>query len=156
MSDSNSSQKREIPRRTFIATVIGSVVGFSILGWWRFRAKSAYSPSAVAAALQDKLPFLDLEPAGVERFAQDVDAVMSRIQISPSGELIEPPGPVIEGLAFQLDPGGAIRFYQDTVVRKFLLSSDFFLEGADESKTVHYLGWFDEFGPCRNPFAVLD
>lgn len=155
MSEDTSPIQREIPRRTFIIGVLASAVGFSLLGWWRLRSRTSDSLGLVADSLSRKLPFLELEPEGVSRFSQDVEAAMSRIRISPSGELIEPTAPVIDGLAFQIE-NGSIRFYEDTVVRKFLLSSDFFLEGADESKPVNYLGWFDEFAPCRNPFAQLD
>ncbi len=155
MSQDTSPIQREIPRRTFIIGVLASAVGFSLLGWWRLRSRSSESLGFVADSLSRKLSFLDLEPEGVNRFSQDIEAVMSQIQIAPSGELIEPSVPVIEGLAFQIE-NGSIRFYEDTVVRKYLLSSDFFLEGADESKPVHYLGWFDEFAPCCNPFAQLD
>lgn len=105
--------------------------------------------------LNRRLSFLDLESDGVERFSQDVAKVTAQIQVSPTGELLEPRAPVIEGIAFQIE-NGAVRLFEDTMVRKYLLSSDFFIEGADESKTVHYLGWFDEFAPCRNPFAQLD
>ncbi len=155
MSQDTSPIQREIPRRTFIIGVLASAVGFSLLGWWRLRSRTPDSLGLVADSLNRKLPFLELEPEGVNRFSQDVAAAMAKIQLSPSGELIEPPAPVIDGLAFQIE-NGSIRFYEDTVVRKFLLSSDFFLEGADESKPVNYLGWFDEFAPCSNPFAQLD
>jgi len=37
------------------------------------------------------------------------------------------------------------------------MSSDFFLNGADESKTVRYVAIYNPYvGACRNPFARLD
>jgi len=155
MANPKHSMSREIPRRTFIIGVLASAVGFSLLGWWRLRSRGSDGLGSVAEMLDRRLTFLDLEPDGVERFSQDVAKVTAQIQISPTGELLEPRAPVIEGIAFQIE-NGAVRLYEDTLVRKFLLSSDFFIEGADESKTVHYLGWFDEFAPCCNPFAQLD
>lgn len=155
MSDQTHSIQREVPRRTFIVGVLASVVGFSLLGWWRLRSRRPDHFDTIGDALRRELSYLDLEPEGVDRFTADVQDVMSRIQISPTGELIEPTAPVIDGLAFQIE-GGSIRFYEETMVRKFLLSSDFFLKDADELRTIKYLGWFDEFGPCSNPFAQLD
>ncbi len=40
---------------------------------------------------------------------------------------------------------------------KFLLSSDFFQNGADESRVVYYQILYDPYlTPCYNPFAILD
>ena len=40
---------------------------------------------------------------------------------------------------------------------RYLMSSDFFQNGADESKTVHYVAIYTPYlGACRNPFARLD
>lgn len=146
--------RQEIPRRTFIIGVAASAIGFSVLGWWRFRSRQPDQPETVGDLLRQRLSYLDLDAEGVDRFTQDVQYVLARIQISPAGVLIDPPIPVIEGLVFQFQQG-AIRLVEDTVVRKYLLSSDFFVNGADESRTVKYLGWFDEYGPCVNPFAEL-
>jgi len=35
----------------------------------------------------------------------------------------------------------------------FLLSSDFFVKGADESRTVEYVALYDPMRACGNPFA---
>ena len=153
--------RKEIPRRTFLIGVVGAVVGFSALGWWRFKSlqtsdlEAVGIPETVADVLRRRLDYLDLDGEGVDRFTQDVQAVLAKIQVSPEGRLLEPEMPVIEGIFFQFQ-NGAIRLAEDTVVRKYLLSSDFFWNGADESRTVRYLGWFDEYAPCVNPFAVLD
>ena len=38
----------------------------------------------------------------------------------------------------------------------FLLSTDFFLNGADELKTVRYIGYYDPYQGCQNPFARFE
>lgn len=39
----------------------------------------------------------------------------------------------------------------------FLVSSDFFEHGADESRTIHYVRLYDPYlSPCFNPFARFD
>jgi hypothetical protein len=40
---------------------------------------------------------------------------------------------------------------------RYLMSTDFFRTGADESRTVRYVGFYDpDETPCSNPFAELD
>lgn len=40
---------------------------------------------------------------------------------------------------------------------RFLLSNDFFQNGADESRPMHYVTLYDPYvTACRNPFARLD
>jgi hypothetical protein len=38
----------------------------------------------------------------------------------------------------------------------FLMSTDFFLNGADETRTVRFLEFYDPYRGCRNPFARFD
>ena len=46
-----------------------------------------------------------------------------------------------------------IRHGEERVVSAFLLSSDFFVNGADTSRIVRYLGFYDPLKACSNPFA---
>lgn len=41
----------------------------------------------------------------------------------------------------------------DGFAATYLLSSDFFRSGADVSRTVEYISFFDPMIPCGNPFA---
>lgn len=44
---------------------------------------------------------------------------------------------------------------QSNVSSQFLLSTDFFLNGADESKIVRYMALYDPYvSPCWNPFPL--
>ena len=47
---------------------------------------------------------------------------------------------------------GEVRF----PLAQLLLSTDFFLNGADESKVVRYVRYYDPIRGCRNPFAELE
>jgi len=38
-------------------------------------------------------------------------------------------------------------------VTQYLISSDFFKNGADKNRTVNYLGYYDPMVACNNPFA---
>jgi len=39
---------------------------------------------------------------------------------------------------------------------QFLMSTDFFLNGADESRAVTYRTYYDPHDGCSNPFAEFD
>ena len=43
--------------------------------------------------------------------------------------------------------------FEDTLVSTYLLSTDFFWNGSDESRTVNYVAYYDPNRPCHNPFA---
>ena len=47
-----------------------------------------------------------------------------------------------------------IRSFEERIATKFLMSSNFFREGADDTKPVKYLSYYDPYKmPCQNPFA---
>lgn len=44
----------------------------------------------------------------------------------------------------------------DSLVKKYLLSTDFFLNKMDESKTIKYIGFYNPYqSPCSNPFSHI-
>ena len=89
---------------------------------------SSRDPSRMAGALRHELEYLDLDRAGVDRYC---------------GDYVRHVG------AAYLDER---EFYS-----RFLLSSDFFRKGADESRRVHYVAFYDPYViGCPNPFAQLD
>jgi hypothetical protein len=48
------------------------------------------------------------------------------------------------------------RLFEEYVVGKFLISTDFFWRGADVTRPVRYLAFHDPYrAPCVNPFARL-
>jgi hypothetical protein len=53
--------------------------------------------------------------------------------------------------------GARIEALQDRICESFLMSSDFFRNGADESKPVRYLALYQpRRAGCTNPFARFD
>lgn len=49
---------------------------------------------------------------------------------------------------------GKIRSFEEKIVTNFLLSTDFFRKGADDTKPVKYLFYYDPYkAPCQNPLA---
>jgi hypothetical protein len=101
-----------------------------------------------------RLDYLRLEPQGVRRFAQDMAGrhVISsaRMHLLSGFKSVYRRYPLSSGhnsMAYKLRHG------EDRVVGAYLISSDFFINGADESRLVNYLGMLDPRTACGNPFA---
>jgi hypothetical protein len=107
---------------------------------------------AVAEILFKRLSYLRLDEEGIRQFARDYTA---RHLIS-AGKLraLALAGP----LYVWLPAGGNglltrdIRHGEERIVTTFLLSTDFFQNGADERRPVRYVGLHDPLR-CGNPFA---
>ena len=132
-----------------------ALVGAAGLGAWGV-AHVALSEEIVTV-LRRRLSFLKLDDQGLHAFAKD-----------QTGALFAKKIPTWDRLRYHLLAAASPsykRFYrssgqrsrtarlEDTLVSTFLLSSDFFLNGADESRTVRYVAYYDALRPCQNPFA---
>lgn len=127
-------------RRTFLRAVAwsaaplaaGSVAWRDSLAW--FVDRSTRRLVALVRSPEQRLrahfDYLDLDAAGVERYFADYE----RNRPGFSRRLPLPP---------------------DACTR-YLLSTDFFRHGADESRRIHYVGFYDpDVTPCNNPFATF-
>lgn len=132
-------------RQWFAAAASGAVA----LAGWRYTASS--EQDGIIAVLHKRLDYLLLDEAGVRAFAAD-EATQGAIRSSKL-RVIDATRPVYEHLpqsAAQLLARG-----EERIVTLYLMSSDFFVNGADESLPVRYLGYFDPIErarPCGNPF----
>ena len=75
--------------------------------------------------------YLDLDPASVDAYVLDFEHYVSRLP----------------------------RFtrWPDDVYTRFLLSTDFFWNGADQARRVRYVAFYQpQVRPCSNPFARFD
>jgi len=135
-------------RRQLIAGVLGSLAAAS--GWRYWRSNEA---EAILLVLHKRLDYLRLDPAGTRAFAADL---VSRNLVSPKRlKLIGAFAPLYMrvGLNGHDALQATIRHGEERVVSSFLLSSDFFVKGADTTRTVRYLGLYDPLKACSNPFA---
>jgi hypothetical protein len=109
--------------------------------------------SAIVKTLYKKLDYLMLDGAGVRQFAHDLAA--HRVISSSRLHIIDAAGPLYTHFAMPQNSklGNLIRHGEDRVVTLYLMSSDFFKNGADESRVVQYLGYYDPLVACNNPFA---
>ncbi len=134
-------------RRSFLMA-FASAAAFA---GWRFVRGT--DEDAIVAVVNKRLNYLKLDPADVRRFARNL-AATDKIS---SGRLrvLTAAGPLYSDLAWPNRgfPWNGVRHGEERVVSIFLLSSDFFLNGADVSRPVRYLGEYDPIIACRNPFA---
>jgi hypothetical protein len=111
----------------------------------------------IASILRRRLGFLKLDEGGIRAFAKDQTRAMFNKKI-----------PTWNRLRYHLTASGASSFkrfyrstdtrsrfarFEDTLVSTYLLSSDFFWNGSDESRKVNYVAFYDPLRPCNNPFA---
>jgi hypothetical protein len=139
-----------IKRRTFIWGLAGAgaAAGFLV---WRFTHTT--KEDAVITILYKRLDYLKLDPAGVRAFARDfvANTDMSHGKL----RVIAAFSPLYRHMVFPPDNiiSHSTRFGEERIVSRYLQSSDFFTTGADESRIVRYVGFFDPMRACGNPFA---
>src|SRR5262245_3754770 len=90
----------------------------------------------IIEVLRKQFDYLDLDATGLVAFAHDFRA--------KAGE---------EVLRRQVDDPEDFRY---TVSTQFLMSTDFFRNGADESRLVKYVAYYDVYNACTSPFARFD
>ena len=136
-----------IRRRTFLVLATGAAAA---LGW---RYHSGRDEDAIAAIVYKRLGYLDLDDAGVQRFAHDFAA--RQILSSRHLKSIAAFRPL-----YQIVPtpwfgkwGDRLKFAEDRVVSFYLISTDFFTNGSDPARRVQYQGFYDAMlHACGNPF----
>lgn len=136
--------RRQFSAAALIATVLGAA---------GLRYAMSRDQDGIIAAIRKRLGYLRLDEAGLRRFADDLAATheisSTRLRVvgaaAPLYQRIEP--------RHWTTVGPAVRHSEDHVTTQYLLSSDFFINGADEKRLVRYLGLYDAMRPCANPFA---
>jgi hypothetical protein len=111
----------------------------------------------IVSGIRRRLPFLKFDTAGLHRFAKDYEGVM--LQKRPSWyrwkyhfhNLFNKPPAAQWGISN--DKRNRKEHLEDDLATLYLLSSDFFANGADESRVIQYLAYYDPMKPCNNWFA---
>jgi hypothetical protein len=142
-----------IKRRRILLGGLG-IAAVAGLGVW---GADIATESEIASSVRRRLGFLKLDEAGLHSFAKDQIAWLLakrptwyRIKFHIRA-LVSKPGGASWGLS--TDKRTRRERMVDSLATKYLLSSDFFLNGADESRTVRYVNLYDPMRPCGNPFA---
>jgi hypothetical protein len=137
-----------ISRRRLLAVAGGIIGGYA--GW---RYVGSADEEAFVTVVRRRLDYLKLDLDGVNAFARD----MAAKHVISNGRLrflnIVKPLYVHVPLSPKSRFGKVLRHGEERVVTNYLLSSDFLINGADESRVVRYLGYYDPMRACGNPFA---
>jgi hypothetical protein len=148
-----------IKRRRILLGGLG-IVALSAMGLW---GAGIAGESEIASAVRRRLGFLRLDDGGLRAFAKDyVHSVALR-----AGSLLEERTSwfqwkfrihsIVRGrgnsLGLTVDSRTGRERMEESWATLFLLSSDFFTSGANESRVVRYVGFYDPMRACGNPFA---
>lgn len=139
-------------RRTFFAGAAAAICGAG--GWAVLTAKDEH---VIEMVVKHRLSYLKLDPEGVRQFAADLaeKKIVSRRRMQML-RLIQPMYQSFELSAGENALAYRLRHGEERIVSAYLLSTDFFINNADESREVRYLGlWSNRRSPCGNPFARL-
>jgi hypothetical protein len=144
-----------ISRRRLVLTALAGVGAAIGVGyhWRRLRRPNA---GDIVVLLEDRLAHLDLDPAGVRRFAQEYDRRFGVFSMSVHHRS------TIGGI-LRLDPirdllparrQQAVLDLERRLVSYYLRSTDYFQPGRQGP--VRFVAFPDPYaGACANPFAIL-
>ncbi len=130
---------------------LSGAAGVAALLTLRFR--SATDQDAIVVVLRKRLSYLKLDDIGLRAFARDLAA--KHEIASYRLRLIDAFAPLYANIKISGDNfiANTVRHGEEHIVTLYLLSSDFFVNGANAAKPVHYLGYYDPLHACGNPFA---
>jgi hypothetical protein len=140
-------------RRRFLLGVLGvtAVAGIGVLAFGRPAAEAQ-----IVAAIRRRLNFLKLDEAGLHAFAHDQIGTLlakrptlNRIKYHFLSNVAKS----YTRYARSTDHRTRMERIEDGFAATYLLSSDFFLQGADRSRVVQYVAYYDPLRACGNPFA---
>ena len=112
--------------------------------------------SEIVSHVRQRLSFLKLDEAGLRQFAKDQVAVL--LAKRPTWNRWKYHFMSVFSKSFtryehSTDTRNRRQRMEDNIASTYLLSSDFFLNGADQSRVVQYLAFYDPLRGCGNPFA---
>ena len=146
----------KLSRRAFITRVTAGLIVFVAAPYAVYQWRYGKATKIVIAILRRRLGYLDVAPGDFERFAVEY-VEYKRGNAKQLAKLAAVSFPLTYVTLYRWLPmGHPLRRLEDNVVTKFLLSTDFFLRGGDESRRIEYLSFYEpRTAPCRNPFAHL-
>jgi hypothetical protein len=122
-----------LDRRRFLVTSMAGVAG--LVAWRLIRSSDE---DAIIAVLKKRLDYLILDENGLRVFARDL--VAQQIIASHKLRMLDFAGPVYTQLSLASRSNAltrAIRHGEERIVTQYLMSSDFFQNGADETLQIH-------------------
>lgn len=145
-----------LSRRAFLTGLVGGLAVLVAAPYAFYQLRYGKPSKIIIAILKRRVGYLKTEAGSFERFAREYVSYKSEYarQLARLSVVALPFTYVT--LYRWLPMGHPLRRLEDNVVTKYLLSTDFFLRGGDESREVKYLSFYEpQLAPCRNPFVNL-
>jgi hypothetical protein len=140
-------------RRQFLlgGLAVVAIAGLGVIGFGRGAAQAK-----IVSLVRRRLSFLQLDEAGLQAFAHDHLGVL--LAKRPTWNrwkyhFLSVFSKSITRWNTSTDKRTRSERVVDNMASTYLLSSDFFLNKADQSQVVHYISLYDPMVPCGNPFA---
>ena len=149
------STEVRISRRTFLLTALVGGVSICVGSIWFVGSRRGGVAELIASVVRKKLHFLQIDENGLQQFAQDFGELAEATygdglnwltwfrplyeytNLLTSVDMVDVPAEQIAGL--------------------FMMSSDFFREGSDETRVIEYVRLYDPYSRvCANPFPNLE
>ncbi|MCP4583041.1 MAG: hypothetical protein GY839_15640 [candidate division Zixibacteria bacterium] len=149
---------KKINRRKFLASLVLSGMSLYTAGWWFFKVRKRDATGFIIAIIRKKLSYLKIEKKELIAFARVHQARMPenwRYYASWAG-IFRPIYAVAD--IFKFAPNSdEFRQFEEYTMMQFLLSSDFFIYDADESRSLKFREYYDlRELECENPFAKFE
>ncbi len=141
-------------RRSFLSLGV-LVIGLLAISWVWLAFRRNQASDLVVAILRRRVGYLKTPPGCFQEFAESylVDKAKYRELLDQLAVLAFPLTYVTIYPFLSMNHG--LRRLENTVVSQFLLSTDFFQNGADESRELKYIAYYDPYvAACRHPFRV--
>lgn len=140
-----------ITRRKLLLT--SGVLGFGALVGGYVSWRNAKEGDVIVAILKRRLPWIQVNDGVFEQFS--IELVNERRAFKKQLKLLGTMATLATFVTpYSLLPmGHPLRRIENYTVSNFLLSTDFFQNGADETKPVKYFGFYSPYKrPCANFF----
>jgi len=151
--------KHKITRRAFLVTSAVTLVG-TAGGFWLFKAGYFNQQQRIArillAAFDKRIAFLHWDRGEVKQFIQDFMADDRNANFLQKVNKLSYLYPIYNysHLLEATHYANKLHNFEERVISRFLLSTDFFWDGANEKQVITYLNYYDPHrSPCQNPFA---
>jgi hypothetical protein len=125
------------------STFLKILAGGTLFGFGSFKLLTGSFEQATVNLVRKELSFLRLDDDGLQKFASDFGKTMTQRSYRYR----------IKGYSF-LGIGAGRSGKVNHIVTTYLLSSDFFQSGMDESRLVKYVSLYSPYlRPCAHPFS---
>jgi len=142
-------------RRRFIFAGLGLSAASLLGGWWFFKVRNRDIHPTINAIIHQELNYLQITDEDLKKFSEELKNAMlhSDLTLASWSGLLAPIYANSKFFDYFSSTQGLKKQFAEYLCSEFLLSSDFFQNGADPQKPVRYLKYYYlNLEPC-NPLA---